>query len=76
MKPRITKEEAQDFKRRWDEVRSAEREELRSTPVAIKFRQLAALMVSVEQMGWTEALRAEEDEVRKRWMKLRRAYLA
>jgi hypothetical protein len=34
-------------------------------------RQLAALMASAETMGWTEALAAEEAEVRDRWNRLR-----
>ena len=67
----LTREEAQAFKRRWEIVNTAEREELGSTPVAHKFRQLAALMASAATLGWTETLSAEEDQVRKRWARLR-----
>lgn len=74
MKNLITKAEARSFKRRWKAVNAAEREELRATPAAHKFRQLAALMASVGELGWTEALAAEEAEVRDRWNRLRRAY--
>jgi transcriptional regulator with XRE-family HTH domain len=73
---RLTREEAQAFKQRWKVVNAAEKEELASTPMAHKFRQLAALMTSAEELGWTEALAAEESQVRDRWTRLRRAYHA
>jgi transcriptional regulator with XRE-family HTH domain len=69
---RLTRGEAQAFKRRWETVNAAEREELGSTPVAHKFRQLAALLASAGKLGWTEALAEEEDLVRERWARLRR----
>ncbi len=68
----LTPQEAQAFKRRWEAVNGAERTELGSTPVVQKFRQIAALMASGAQLGWTEALGAEEDLVRRRWARLRR----
>jgi len=69
---RMSKGEAQAFKRRWEAVNAAEREELASTPVADKFRQVAALLASAGKLGWTESLAAEEDLVRERWARLRR----
>lgn len=48
MKTRLTKEEAEAFKMRWEAVNAAEIEELRRTPMSQKMRQLAALMVSVK----------------------------
>lgn len=74
MKHRITKAEAQAFKGRWEAVNAAERAELRTISVTQKFRQLAALMASVEELGWTEALASEEAEVRNRWNQLRQRY--
>ncbi len=71
---RLTKGEAQGFKRRWEAVNAAEREELASTPVAHKFRQVAALLASAGKLGRTETLAAEEDLVRERWARLRRGY--
>ena len=65
MKGLITKKEAREFKKRWRLVNEAELQELRETPPARKLQQLAALMASVKAFhGWTEALSAEEDEVR------------
>lgn len=72
MKSRLTKTEAQAFKTRWEAVNAAEREELRTTPIARKFQQLAALMASVSQFGWADKLAEEETEVRDRWNRLRR----
>lgn len=75
MKRLITKEEALEFKRRWEVVNEAERQELRETSTTQKLRQLAALMTSVKAFaGWAEALSLEEDEVRDRWHKLKEAY--
>lgn len=76
MKTRITSTEAAAFKARWSVANKAEQEELRATAVEHKARQLAALMASVEKLGWTEALAREESEVRDRWNQLRKAYLA
>lgn len=76
MKTPMTKAEAKAFQKRWKEVNRAEREELRKMSPIDKLRQLAALMASVDSMGWHEALAEEESEVRERWIRLRKAYLA
>jgi hypothetical protein len=54
-------------------VNAAERIELLKTPLDHKLRQLAALMASVQSLGWTDALAAEEAKVRARWNRLRAA---
>jgi hypothetical protein len=41
-----------------------------------KLRQLAGLLTSAQQLGWTEGLVRQEDSVRERWAKLRQVYLA
>ena len=76
MKHSITKNDAAAFKARWAAVNAAEVEELRSTPMEQKARQLAALMLSVRDLGWTEALEAEDAAVRARWNRLRKSRLA
>ena len=73
MKGKITKAEARAFKERWKLVNAAERKELRSTPVELKFQQVAVLMASAKHLGWARALAAEETEVRNRWNRLRKA---
>lgn len=55
-------------------MNEAERKELRETSTASKLRQLAALMGSVGQLGWTRPLEEEETVVRDRWNRLREAY--
>ena len=71
----MTPEQARAYRRRWQLVNAAERAELRSAGYDVKLRQLAALMASVEALGWSEALQAEEEAVRQRWRRLRRALL-
>jgi len=71
MKNKITKAQAKEFRKRWEIVARAQRRELQLTPVSTKFEQLAALMASVQQMGFTKSLYSEEAEVRKRWIRLR-----
>jgi putative transcriptional regulator len=66
----LTTREAQAFKQRWAAVNAAERQELASTPVAQKFRQLEALLASARQLGWTDL--TTEDGVWERWARLRR----
>ena len=71
MQTKITKAQAKDFRKRWRIVGRAQRRELQLTPVSTKFEQLAALMSSAQQMGFTKSLDSEEAEVRKRWIRLR-----
>lgn len=74
MSEKLTPAEARAWQRRWELVNRREIEELRATPVDVKFRQLEALMQSVDQMGWREGLEEGIEEVRERWNKPRRIY--
>jgi hypothetical protein len=74
MKKGITKSEAQDFKKRWEAVNIYERKELQETPFLQKLEKLAVLMASVKPLGWFEALSEDEEGVRERWKRLKRAY--
>lgn len=69
---RMTRSEAKAFVARWKAVNAAEIEELRSTPVAQRLRQVAALMASGLALDWDAVLPVGEDEVRRRWNRLRR----
>lgn len=71
---RLTRAEARAYRRRWARANAAEIAELRATDPEQKLRQLAVLMASVDQMGWSEPLEAEVAAVRERWTRLRRAY--
>lgn len=74
MKNHITKKEAMAFKMRWEIVNEAERQELRETPPSKKLKQLSVLMGWVKDFKWDNAMKAEESEVRERWIKLKRLY--
>ena len=71
MRAPLTKEQGAQYLKRWELLAQAEREELRAMSMDEKLRCTAALMASVEPMGWSEALDAEDAEVRARWMRLR-----
>ncbi len=70
----MTRADALAFRHRWELVNQAEAQELQTTPPEVKLRQLAALMASVDTFRWTAALAGEEQEVRRRWQLLRKAY--
>jgi hypothetical protein len=66
----MTRDELLAFKQRWRLVEGREIEELRAATPEHKLRQVAALMASVDVMGWREKL-ADELPVWMRWQKLR-----
>ncbi|HAS17821.1 MAG: hypothetical protein A2Y48_08415 [Nitrospirae bacterium RIFCSPLOW2_12_42_9] len=75
MKSRITKEEAREYKRRWESVNEAEIQELRKTTIPQKLHQLVTLMASGKVFtAQTDIINKEENEVRIRWNRLRKAY--
>ncbi|MDH7500176.1 MAG: hypothetical protein QHH30_07300 [candidate division NC10 bacterium] len=75
MRRRISGEEARAFRRRWEAINAAEREELRAMSMEEKLQQLAALMASRDLFDWTEEMKSEA-EVRERWNRIRKAFRA
>jgi len=69
----ITRKEARAFRKRWEAINAAEREELRAMSMEEKLRQLAALMASRDLFDRTEEMKGEA-EVRERWNRLRKAF--
>ena len=69
----LTKAEARAFRERWQRVNAREEEELRSTPLEVKWQQFNTLRRWAHEFGWTEALGEGEAEVRQRWARLRKA---
>ncbi len=67
----MTKEEARQFKARWKLVNDVVTEEVRRTPVSTKLQQLAVMYEAGRALGWTSALREDEEEVWERWRLLR-----
>lgn len=74
MTRRMTRAEARAYRDRWQRVNEREIEELRATPIAVKWRQINTLMAWARAFGWEEKLREGEAEVRERWARLRKAY--
>lgn len=66
----MTRDELLAYKQRWRLVEVREIEELRAASPEHKLRQVAALMASVDAMGWREKL-ADDLPVWMRWQKLR-----
>lgn len=71
---RLTREQAQSYLARWTPVHEIELEELRATPIDVKFKQLAGLMASARALGWIPPDRFDDQETRDRWQQLRRGY--
>lgn len=70
-----TREEAQAWAARWKLVNDAEIAELRSTPIDVKFRQVAALMATPYFEGEQENRDLDVAATRAIWQKLRAAYV-
>ncbi len=72
MPAKLTKAQARAFRRRWQRVNAREEEELRTTPLEIKLQQFNTLLAWAQQLGWATVLAEGEEEVRQRWMRLRK----
>ncbi len=64
--------EALAWKERWRLVREKEIEELSAMTIEERLRQLDTMFLFARELGWDEALAAEEEEVRERWIRIRR----
>ncbi len=71
----ISPQAAARYRERWAITRERLDEELRATSMDTKLHQLATLMQSAREMGWSRSLDEEDDMVRAKWMALRRAKL-
>jgi hypothetical protein len=67
----MTKEEALEFKNRWEAVNERIWEEIRQKSLEEKLRDLVSLYHSARSFGWIEKVSVGEDEVRARWQLLR-----
>ncbi len=66
----MTRDELLAYKDRWRLVEAREIDELRAASPEHKLRQVAALMASVDAMGWRKGL-ADDLPVYKTWQRLR-----
>lgn len=71
----MTKKEGRDYLKRWRLVNNALTEELRRTPVEVKFQQMDAAYRMAVGLGFLQKMKAvkqdTEDEVRRRWLRLK-----
>ena len=74
MKAKTKKEEYQDYLKRWQRINAYEREELRATLPETRLRQFFSLLEMARSMNWQTSTVAENEEVRARWNRLRKAY--
>ncbi len=66
----MTRDDILAYQRRWRLVEEREIAELRAASPEHKLRQVAALMASVDAMGWREGLK-DDPPVWKTWQRLR-----
>ncbi|MGH8174799.1 MAG: hypothetical protein ACREV5_00890 [Steroidobacter sp.] len=71
---RITRKDARNYLRRWDAASAAEQREVRETSIEIKLQQTAALMASAALFTDSADQARLEEEVRARWVRIRRAH--
>ena len=71
----ISPQAAARYQERWSIASKRLNEELRATSMETKLRQLAKLMQSAREMGWSQSLDEEDDAVRAMWMAIRRTRL-
>lgn len=67
----MTKEEALEFKSRYQAVNEFEVQELRNTSVETKLAQLNSLMSLARAAGWDRKLADDVSEARQRWLRLK-----
>jgi transcriptional regulator with XRE-family HTH domain len=66
----LIKAQARLVQNGWQTGKTADNAEFTTTPMVEKFRQMAKLMVSAQELAWAEGQATEEEEIRQRWMRL------
>lgn len=68
----MTKEEALEFKQRWEFVNDFIAKEIRATPPAVRLRQLRTMIATAHRLRQPDAAAdAAKLEVRNRWLLLK-----
>lgn len=71
----MTKREAREYRKRWRLVNRVLEEELRRTPIAVKFQQMDAAYRMAVGFGFLQKMKQlkhdTEEEVRRRWLRLK-----
>ncbi len=69
---KLTKQQATLYKQKWRQMESVDAQELQTTPMSLKFKQLCLLM-NFFRLPQVDALREKEiNIVRKRWVILKK----
>ncbi len=72
----MDKQQAEEFRARWQAVAEMKKRELQTTPPEVRWRQFNALMLMLHALGKTPTQNAEDIEVvRNRWIALKRHLL-
>ena len=74
MTSKLTRKQALEYVSRYRLMNNLEIQDLAATPPEGRLRQAAALMRSARVLGWDRQLEAEDQIVRRRWARLRKAY--
>ena len=74
MSRKLTRKQALEYVGRYRLMNSLKIQDLAATPPEQRLRQAAALMRSARVLGWNRQLEAEDQIVRRRWARLRKAY--
>lgn len=69
---KLTKKQAIEYKQRWQETALIQTEELQTTPMSLKFRQLCFLMDSFHFPRKDQNREKEIAAVRRRWLNLKK----
>ena len=74
MSSKLTRKQALEYVGRYRLMNKLEIQDLAATTPEQRLRQAAALMRSALVLGWNRQLEAEDQIVRGRWARLRKAY--
>jgi len=69
---KLSKKQAAVYKQRWREVESVQIQELQTTPMSSKFKQLCLLMNSFNPSRPAPDREKKIDAIRRRWIMLRK----
>ena len=71
----MDKQQAEEFRARWQAVAEIHKQELQTTPPDVRWRQFNALMLMLRALGKTVTQDEEEIAVvRRRWAELKKHY--
>jgi hypothetical protein len=67
--------QAQEYKARYQLVNLITQQEARELSAEEKLHQLAVMVSASFNLGWTESMQAGEQEIRQRWIQLKKKHV-